>query len=90
VHALDQALRLALDQFFEPLRGVKLTDYKVRVLEGTQGTGSKVRVHIQHTDGDENWTTVGVSEDILEASYYALADGIRYKLLKAKTFTNYE
>jgi 2-isopropylmalate synthase len=49
-----------------------------------------VRVHIQHTDGDENWTTVGVSEDILEASYYALADGIRYKLLKAKTFTNYE
>jgi 2-isopropylmalate synthase len=84
VHALDQALRFALDQFFEPLRGVKLTDYKVRVLEGTQGTGSKVRVHIQHTDGDESWTTVGVSEDILEASYYALADGIRYKLLKAK------
>jgi 2-isopropylmalate synthase len=82
VHALDQALRAALNQFFEPLRGVQLTDYKVRVLEGTQGTGSKVRVHIQHTDGDENWTTVGVSEDILEASYYALADGIRYKLLK--------
>jgi 2-isopropylmalate synthase len=84
VHALDQALRLALNQFFEPLRGVQLTDYKVRVLEGTQGTGSKVRVHIQHTDADESWTTVGVSEDILEASYYALADGIRYKLLKDK------
>lgn len=84
VHALDQALRLALNQFFEPLRGVKLTDYKVRVLEGTQGTGSKVRVHIQHSDGEENWTTVGVSEDILEASYYALADGIRYKLLRTR------
>jgi 2-isopropylmalate synthase len=88
VHALDQALRAALNQFFEPLRGVRLTDYKVRVLEGTQGTGSKVRVHIQHSDGDESWTTVGVSEDILEASYYALADGIRYKLLKDKDKTN--
>jgi 2-isopropylmalate synthase len=82
VHALDKALRAALNQFFKPLRGVKLIDYKVRVLEGTQGTGSKVRVHIQQTDGKENWTTVGVSENILEASYRALADGIRYKLLK--------
>lgn len=82
VHALDQAIRLALNQFFEPLRGVTLTDYKVRVLEGTEGTGSRVRVHIQQSDGEENWTTVGVSENILEASYIALADGIRYKLLK--------
>jgi 2-isopropylmalate synthase len=82
VHALDKALRLALNQFFEPLRKVQLTDYKVRVLEGSQGTGSKVRVHIQQTDGEESWTTVGVSENILEASYLALADGIRYKLLK--------
>jgi 2-isopropylmalate synthase len=88
VHALDQALRLALNQFFEPLRGVQLTDYKVRVLEGTQGTGSKVRVYIQQSDGDENWTTVGVSENILEASYLALADGIRYKLLKERDKTN--
>jgi 2-isopropylmalate synthase len=82
VHALDKALRLALNQFFEPLRSVQLTDYKVRVLEGVQGTGSKVRVHIQQSDGEEDWTTVGVSENILEASYVALADGIRYKLLK--------
>jgi 2-isopropylmalate synthase len=88
VHALDQALRLALNQFFEPLRGVQLTDYKVRVLEGTQGTGSKVRVYIQQSDGDETWTTVGVSENILEASYLALADGIRYKLLKERDKTN--
>jgi 2-isopropylmalate synthase len=84
VHALDKALRLALNQFFEPLRCVHLTDYKVRVLEGTQGTGSKVRVHIQQSDDEESWTTVGVSENILEASYMALADGIRYKLLKDK------
>jgi 2-isopropylmalate synthase len=88
VHALDKALRLALNQFFEPLRGVHLTDYKVRVLEGTEGTGSKVRVHIQQSDGEENWTTVGVSENILEASYLALADGIRYKLLKDQDKAN--
>jgi 2-isopropylmalate synthase len=88
VHALDKALRLALNQFFEPLRCVTLTDYKVRVLEGNQGTGSKVRVHIQQSDGEENWTTVGVSENILEASYEALADGIRYKLLKVQDKTD--
>jgi 2-isopropylmalate synthase len=82
VHALDKAMRLALSEFFEQLRCVQLVDYKVRVLAGSQGTGSKVRVHIQQTDGDENWTTVGVSENILEASYLALADGVRYKLLK--------
>ena len=85
VHALDKALRTALNQFFKPLRSVQLTDYKVRVLEGSGGTGSKVRVHIQHTDGQEYWTTVGVSENILEASYLALADGIRYKLLKKQS-----
>jgi 2-isopropylmalate synthase len=84
VHALDKALRLALNQFFEPLRSVRLSDYKVRVLSGNQGTGSRVRVHIQQTDGEESWTTVGVSENILEASYLALADGIRYKLLKKR------
>ncbi len=82
VHALDKALRAALNEFYEPLRSVRLTDYKVRVLEGAQGTASKVRVYIQQSDGEENWTTVGVSENILEASYLALADSIRYKLLK--------
>jgi 2-isopropylmalate synthase len=82
VHALDRALHNALGQFFEPLRSVELTDYKVRVLAGDQGTGGKVRVMIQQTDGEENWTTIGVSENILEASYHALADGVRYKLIK--------
>jgi len=82
VHALDRALYSALNQFFESLHPVQLIDYKVRVLEGTRGTGARVRVHIQQTDGEETWTTVGVSEDILEASYIALADGVRYKLIK--------
>jgi 2-isopropylmalate synthase len=84
VHALDNALHAALSQYYEALNCVRLVDYKVRVLEGTQGTASKVRVHIQQTDGEENWTTVGVSENILEASYLALADGVRYKLLKSQ------
>ncbi len=82
VHALDRALHNALHQFFEPLRSVELTDYKVRVLDASHGTGAKVRVMIQQTDGQESWTTVGVSENILEASYRALADGVRYKLLR--------
>ena len=82
VHALDRALRLALNQFFESLRSVQLLDYKVRVLTDSQGTGSRVRVHILQSDGVESWTTVGVSENILEASYIALADGIRYKLMQ--------
>ncbi len=82
VHALDRALHNALQQFYEQLRSVQLTDYKVRVLEAGHGTGAKVRVMIQQTDGEDSWTTVGVSENILEASYHALADGVRYKLLK--------
>ncbi len=84
VHALDRALHTALHQFFEPLKAVELTDYKVRVLDASHGTGAKVRVMIQQTDGQESWTTVGVSENILEASYRALADGVRYKLLRSR------
>lgn len=84
VHALDRALHNALQQFFEPLRAVELTDYKVRVLETGGGTGARVRVMIQQTDGVESWSTVGVSENILEASYKALADGVRYKLIRAR------
>lgn len=85
VHALDRALHEALHRYFEPLRLVRLTDYKVRVLEkGSSGTGARVRVMVQQTDGEESWTTVGVSENILEASYIALADGVRYKLLKER------
>jgi 2-isopropylmalate synthase len=87
VHALDRAMHKALHEFFEPLRCVRLTDYKVRVLDASDGTAAKVRVLIQQSDGEENWTTVGVSENILEASYQALADGVRYKLLKQRSLT---
>jgi 2-isopropylmalate synthase len=82
VNALDLCLRRCLAPLYPSIASVRLTDYKVRVLEKSSGTGARVRVMVQQTDGDEIWTTVGVSENILEASYIALADGVRYKLLK--------
>ena len=81
VNALDNALRKALEKFYPELKEVKLLDYKVRVLSGNQGTGSKVRVLIESGDHKEKWSTVGVSENIIEASWQALADSIEYKLL---------
>jgi 2-isopropylmalate synthase len=80
VNALDAALRKALSIFYPALNNVHLTDYKVRVLSGDQATGSKVRVLIENTDGKQVWTTVGVSTDIIEASWFALADAIEYYL----------
>jgi len=82
VLALDRALRKALRSFFHCVSDLRLTDYKVRVLNAERGTAAKVRVLIQTSDGQESWSTVGVSENILEASYQALIDAIRYKLLK--------
>jgi len=82
VNALDRALRKALEKFYPELSKVHLTDYKVRVLETKAGTGAKVRVLIESSDGEEVWGTVGVSEDIIEASWQALADSIEYKLFK--------
>jgi 2-isopropylmalate synthase len=82
VNALDNALRKALEKFYPVLRNVRLTDYKVRVLDEKSGTGAKVRVLIQSSDGKNTWGTVGVSENIIEASLIALADSIDYKLLK--------
>ena len=81
VNALDYALRKALEKFYPELREVKLLDYKVRVLAANEGTASKVRVLIESGDHKEKWGTVGVSENIIEASWQALADGIEYKLL---------
>jgi 2-isopropylmalate synthase len=83
VLALDRALRKALGQFFDCVNDIRLTDYKVRVLNAEKGTAAKVRVLIQTSDGEDAWATVGVSENILEASYQALVDAITYKLLKA-------
>lgn len=82
VHALDQALRKALTRFFPQLKEVRLVDYKVRVLSGADGTAASVRVLIESSDGKSVWGAVGVSFDVLEASWQALGDSIRYKLLK--------
>ena len=81
VNALDHALRKALEKFYPQLREVALLDYKVRVLAANRGTGSKVRVLLESGDHKEKWGTVGVSENIMEASWQALADSIEYKLL---------
>jgi len=82
VNALNQALKKALLVFFPQLNSVHLTDFKVRVLDAKSGTAAKVRVLIESSDGEESWGTVGVSEDIIAASWEALVDSIEYKLLK--------
>lgn len=82
VNAIDNALRKALDKFYPALKNVKLHDYKVRVLTAGKGTAAKVRVLVESGDEEKRWGTVGVSENIIEASYQALVDSIEYKLLK--------
>ncbi len=82
VHALDRALRKALVQFFPKLKDVQLHDYKVRVLDGHEGTAGMVRVFIESGDGNDHWGTVGVSHNVVEASWQALVDSILYKLHK--------
>ncbi len=82
VNALNKALLEALEGFYPALRRVRLTDYKVRVLDPEGATAAKVRVWIESTDGERTWATIGVSADIIEASSQALVDSIEYKLLK--------
>lgn len=82
VNALDKALRKALERFFPELKQVQLIDYKVRVLPSESGTSSKVRVLIESTDGHRTWGTVGVSENIIQASWRALVDSLEFKLMK--------
>ncbi len=82
VDAMDKALREAMNDFYPCLKKVRLVDYKVRVTEPKLATAAQVRVLITSTDGEEIWTTVGVSQDIIEASFNALVDSIEYKLLK--------
>ena len=81
VNALDLALRKALEKFYPTLSTMRLTDYKVRVLDTMGATAATVRVLIESSDGQEAWTTVGVSTDIIEASWLALVDSIEYKLI---------
>jgi len=82
VNAIDNALRKALYKFYPELKDVKLHDYKVRVLAAGKGTSAKVRVLVESGDDKQRWGTVGVSENIIEASYQALLDSVEYKLLK--------
>lgn len=84
VNALDNAIRKALEKFYPQLKEMELLDYKVRVISAGEGTGAKVRVLIESGDHKkkERWGTVGVSENIVEASWQALVDSINYKLMK--------
>lgn len=82
VHALDVALRKALADSYPSLGELRLIDYKVRILNSEGGTKARIRVMIESTDGADNWSTVGVSDNVIDASYSALHDGIVFKLLR--------
>ncbi|EAT15164.1 citramalate synthase [Desulfuromonas acetoxidans] len=82
VNALDNALRKALEHFYPQLKEMRLFDYKVRVLPSGQGTASITRVLIESGDDDSRWGTVGVSDNIIDASYHALIDALQYKLVR--------
>lgn len=84
VNALDSALRAALANFYPAVKSVRLTDYKVRILDSGSGTAAKTRVLIQSEDAEEEWGTVGVSDNIIEASLRALVDSMEYRLMKKK------
>jgi 2-isopropylmalate synthase len=83
VHALDNALRKALERFYPDLKGIRLTDFKVRVVDAPeQATAASVRVMVESRAGSQTWTTVGVHTNIIEASWQALVDGVEYGLLQ--------
>ncbi|NBP87928.1 MAG: citramalate synthase, partial [Planctomycetia bacterium] len=80
VNALDAAVRKALEGLFPSISTMHLLDYKVRVINAQEGTAARVRVSIESTDGERVWGTVGVSENVIEASWLALADSFHYYL----------
>jgi 2-isopropylmalate synthase len=82
VNALDAALRKSLENFYPSIKDMRLVDYKVRVVNAKAGTAAKVRVIIESSDRESLWGTVGVSENIIEASWQALVDSVEYKLLR--------
>jgi 2-isopropylmalate synthase len=90
VSALDNALRKSLEKFFPEIQEMHLRDYKVRVLDASEGTAAKVRVLIESQDQDGSWGTVGVSENLIEASWQALVDSIHYFLMKKRNSKNNE
>jgi 2-isopropylmalate synthase len=82
VNALDRALRRALSAAYPRLADLELTDYKVRIMAGKAGTDAVTRVLIETSDGSREWTTVGVHGNVIEASWLALHDAVRYGLLR--------
>jgi 2-isopropylmalate synthase len=88
VNALDNALRKALYKFYPEIREMGLVDFKVRVIDGREATAARVRVNIETRDPREIWSTIGVSENVIEASWQALADSVEYKLLKVRNGKN--
>lgn len=84
VHALDGAMRRALIDFYPEIAGIKLVDFKVRVVNSREGTAARVRVIIVSSDGDQEWSTVGVSTNMIEASWHALIDSVVYGLLRCE------
>ncbi|KWW99620.1 transferase [Carbonactinospora thermoautotrophica] len=82
VNALDCALRLALERMYPDLAQLELVDYKVRILEGSHGTGAVIRILMETTDGETEWSTVGVDENVIAASWQALEDAVTYGLLR--------
>jgi len=84
VNALDNALRKALVKFYPEIESIKLTDYRVRILRPEEATAAVTRVVIETMDESETWGTIGVSENIIEASWKALIDSVEYKLHKKR------
>jgi 2-isopropylmalate synthase len=82
VHALDICLRQCLASIYPAIANVRLTDYKVRVLDGKGGTGSKVRVLVEWSDQLRSWVTVGISDNVIDASWHALVDALRLELMR--------
>jgi 2-isopropylmalate synthase len=80
IGALDKALRLALEKTFPQLREMRLREFKVRILEGNEGTGSRTRVLVESGDAHSVWGTVGVSDNIIDASWEALREAVEYRL----------
>ncbi len=88
VNALDHALRKALMKFYPQIAEMHLVDFKVRIVEGSEGTAAKVKVLLDSSDGQEMWSTIGVSENVIEASWQALVDSIQYKLSRDRVNRN--
>jgi 2-isopropylmalate synthase len=89
INALDNALRKALTKFYPQIGATHLVDFKVRIVEGSEGTAALVKVLIDTRDEDEVWSTIGVSENVIEASWHALVDSIQYKLSKDRLNNNH-